>query len=116
RRRSRSNLPEIARTATATETRKERENPLPDPALVRMLRAMVKRGWRALVFRASRVLRRASRWLDQAALHRTRRVLSHMGALTRTTHWLGTKALKNPLDLWVFQEIIYETNPEVIVV
>ena len=29
--------------------------------------------------------------------------------------WLGTQALKNPLDLWVYQEIVYETRPELIV-
>jgi len=29
--------------------------------------------------------------------------------------WLGTQALKNPLDLWVYQEIVFETRPELIV-
>jgi len=28
---------------------------------------------------------------------------------------MGTQALKNPLDLWVYQEIIVETRPELIV-
>ena len=31
------------------------------------------------------------------------------------THWLGTPALKCPLDLWVYQEIIQELRPDVIV-
>jgi len=31
------------------------------------------------------------------------------------TEWLGTQVLKNPLDLWVFQEILSETRPEIIV-
>ena len=31
------------------------------------------------------------------------------------TFWLGIRALKNPLDLWVFQEIIYETRPDIII-
>lgn len=31
------------------------------------------------------------------------------------TNWLGTKVLKNPLDMWVFQEIVNETRPDVIV-
>jgi cephalosporin hydroxylase len=30
-------------------------------------------------------------------------------------HWLGTQVDKNPLDLWIFQEIIYEIKPDVIV-
>lgn len=35
-------------------------------------------------------------------------------AWTRAT-WLGAQALKNPLDLWVYQEIMVETRPELIV-
>ena len=31
------------------------------------------------------------------------------------TFWFGAEVLKNPLDLWVFQEIIFETRPDVIV-
>ena len=31
------------------------------------------------------------------------------------TSWLGTKVLKCPLDLWVYQEILYETKPDVII-
>jgi len=31
------------------------------------------------------------------------------------TFWLGTGVLKNPLDLWVYQEIIYELRPDLIV-
>ena len=31
------------------------------------------------------------------------------------TCWLGTPLLKCPLDLWTYQEIIYETKPEVII-
>jgi len=31
------------------------------------------------------------------------------------TYWLGTPAQKCPLDLWVYQEIIWETKPEIIV-
>jgi len=31
------------------------------------------------------------------------------------TSWLGTPALKCPLDLWVYQEILHELRPDVIV-
>jgi len=31
------------------------------------------------------------------------------------TQWLGVPALKCPLDLWIYQEIIFETRPDVIV-
>jgi cephalosporin hydroxylase len=29
--------------------------------------------------------------------------------------WMGVKALKNPLDAWIYQEIIYKVKPDVIV-
>ena len=29
--------------------------------------------------------------------------------------WMGKKILKNPLDAWIYQEIIYEVQPDVIV-
>ena len=31
------------------------------------------------------------------------------------TYWLGTRVLKCPLDLWIYQEIIYETKPDIII-
>ena len=33
----------------------------------------------------------------------------------KRAHWMGVPALKNPLDVWVYQEIVHETKPEVIV-
>ena len=33
----------------------------------------------------------------------------------QNTQWLGTKVLKCPLDLWIYQEIIQETRPDIIV-
>ncbi len=33
----------------------------------------------------------------------------------QNTYWLGTPAQKCPLDLWIYQEIIYETKPEIII-
>lgn len=31
------------------------------------------------------------------------------------THWLGVPALKCPLDLWIYQEILFETRPDLII-
>jgi cephalosporin hydroxylase len=45
---------------------------------------------------------------------RTKDALYASDAWTQAS-WLGTQALKNPLDLWVYQEIIVETQPEMIV-
>jgi cephalosporin hydroxylase len=33
----------------------------------------------------------------------------------RNTFWLGTPTQKCPLDLWIYQEIIFEVNPDVII-
>ena len=57
---------------------------------------------------------RLDRRLDRAAVSRAHDVLYESDAWTHAT-WLGTQALKNPLDLWVYQEIMDETQPELIV-
>ena len=30
-------------------------------------------------------------------------------------HWMGVKALKNPLDCWIYQEILWQVRPDVVV-
>jgi cephalosporin hydroxylase len=57
---------------------------------------------------------RAGRRLDRAAVARAHDVFYESDAWTKAS-WLGTQALKNPLDLWVYQELIAETRPELIV-
>jgi cephalosporin hydroxylase len=57
---------------------------------------------------------RLDRRLDRAAVTRAHDVLYLSDACAYAT-WLGTQTLKNPLDLWVYQEILVETKPEVIV-
>ena len=57
---------------------------------------------------------RTARRLDRAAVARAHDVLYESDAWTKAT-WLGAQALKNPLDLWVYQEILFETRPEVVV-
>lgn len=39
----------------------------------------------------------------------------HFGGTWQNTFWLGVPALKLPLDLWVYQEIIFEVRPDLIV-
>lgn len=43
-------------------------------------------------------------------------ILHHHESLVfdRST-WMGVRALRNPLDAWVYQEIVHETQPEAIV-
>ena len=62
----------------------------------------------------SSVTFRAGRRLDRAAVSRAHNVIYESDAWTKA-EWLGTQALKNPLDLWIYQEIIAETRPDVII-
>jgi cephalosporin hydroxylase len=57
---------------------------------------------------------RVDRRLDRAAVSRAHDVLYESDAWTEAT-WLGAQALKNPLDLWIYQEIVVETRPQLIV-
>lgn len=57
---------------------------------------------------------RVGRRLDRASIARAHDVLYASNAWTEAT-WLGAQALKNPLDLWVYQEIMAETRPELVV-
>lgn len=57
---------------------------------------------------------RVGKRLDHAAVARAHDALYLSDAWTEAT-WLGAQALKNPLDLWVYQEIMVETRPELIV-
>ncbi len=44
------------------------------------------------------------------AFHR----LYYDSAVWKDTYWLGTRAQKCPLDLWIYQEILQETKPDLI--
>jgi cephalosporin hydroxylase len=57
---------------------------------------------------------RVDRRLDRAAISRAHDVLYVSDAWTEAT-WLGAQALKNPLDLWVYQEIMFETKPQLVI-
>jgi cephalosporin hydroxylase len=57
---------------------------------------------------------RVNRRLDRAAVARAHDALYESDAWTKAT-WLGAQALKNPLDLWIYQEIVFETRPGLIV-
>jgi cephalosporin hydroxylase len=37
------------------------------------------------------------------------------GETRADTHWLGIRTDKNPLDLWIYQELLYELRPDLIV-
>lgn len=68
---------------------------------------MLRKARQALVWRA---------WqrLDPRVIARFHRIF-YESAVWGHSRWLGVRAVKNPLDLWVFQEIVTETTPELIV-
>jgi len=43
------------------------------------------------------------------------RLYQHSPNTWPKTYWLGIPILKCPLDLWIYQEIIFETQPEIII-
>ena len=57
---------------------------------------------------------RLKRHADRAAVTRAHDVFYESDAWTKAL-WLGNQALKNPLDLWIYQELVAETRPDVIV-
>jgi cephalosporin hydroxylase len=64
--------------------------------------------------------RRAARRLRDPLDHATVRAFHRLfyGSSLRTwsnTYWLGTPVQKCPLDLWIYQELLYELRPAVIV-
>ncbi len=68
---------------------------------------MIRRVRQALVWRAYQRL-------DPWAIGRFHDIFYRSGVWGRN-RWLGVPVYKNPLDLFIFQEIISETRPEVIV-
>jgi cephalosporin hydroxylase len=63
---------------------------------------------------ATAVRFRVDRRLDRMAIARAHDVL-YMSAAWNHALWLGAQALKNPLDLWIYQEIMVETRPALVV-
>ena len=39
----------------------------------------------------------------------------HHEILHRQCYWMGARALKNPFDAWIYQEILYEVQPDVVI-
>jgi cephalosporin hydroxylase len=77
--------------------------------------------------RTVRVIRRGARkvltWLRAPGERRAIKRFHHLfydldrrGRSTwRSSRWFGAKVLKSPLDLWIYQEILVETRPDLVV-
>ena len=60
-------------------------------------------------------LRERAAWrLNRRRLERASDLVYAWGAWGNT-EWLGAKVAKNPLDLWVMQEIVTETRPDIVI-
>src|SRR4029079_17783752 len=57
---------------------------------------------------------RVDRRLDRAAVSRAHDVLYLSDAWTEAT-WLGAQALSTPCERWVYEEIMLETRPELVI-
>jgi cephalosporin hydroxylase len=51
----------------------------------------------------------------RAIVDQFHRLYYHDTGTWRDTHWLGVRTLKCPLDLWIYQEILQELRPQLIV-
>jgi len=64
-----------------------------------------------MIFRKKR-----SKYMEENLNLRLRQVLPIMQTRTTTqTTYFGVQAVKSPIDFWVYQEIIYQTQPDFIV-
>lgn len=84
----------------------------------RLGRGLRRRLQTRLPGRLDRAIRR-KRWNDPAVRQVVRRFHEvYYGATKRTwgnTFWRGVPVLKCPLDLWVYQELLHEVRPDLIV-
>jgi cephalosporin hydroxylase len=55
------------------------------------------------------------RWGTFVANGYSRYYLTNARQTWMDTYWLGVKVLKNPMDLWVYQEIIKEVQPALVI-
>jgi cephalosporin hydroxylase len=62
----------------------------------------------------ARVVSGSARRLVADAFHRIFYYSAMVGGTWHTVEWLGTPAWKCPLDLWIYQEIVHERRPDVI--
>ena len=51
---------------------------------------------------------------DELTLRFHNRYMKRSQRTWTKTYWLGRKTLKCPLDMWVYQEILFETRPDVV--
>jgi cephalosporin hydroxylase len=70
-----------------------------------------------LIARARRpVAERLDRRREQRLVRRFHRLyFDAPGRTWKDTRWLGIRAYKNPLDLWIYQELVWSVRPEVII-
>ncbi len=53
--------------------------------------------------------------LEENIVDQFHKLYYHSYILDKTPLWLGVPAIKCPMDLWIYQEIIFEVKPDVII-
>lgn len=90
----------------------------PESALERTLKKGILAAIAAIVIATVFWLGRQSVLGSESAINTAfhqRYVVNHWENVEDNTRWLGTTAMKTPFDLWIYQEILYETRPDVLI-
>lgn len=72
----------------------------------------MRKMWRALKTRGAPLLKSEVEVVE--AFHRIYYDTGDRGGTWNNTRWLGVKVAKCPLDLWVYQEMLFELRPDLI--
>ncbi len=54
-------------------------------------------------------------WIERVVNEFARIYYQRSGQTWMRTYWLGTQILKNPADMWIYQEILHEVRPQLII-
>ena len=73
--------------------------------LLERMRQVIRRTARGILYLMEPLIVRCFHMLFYMDLHRT----------WGTTTWMGVPCLKNPMDAWIYQEILYNNRPDVLI-
>ena len=76
------------------------------------MKKVIRKAWRALSTRGEALTKSEAEVVEQ--FHRLYYDTGDRGGTWKNTKWLGVTILKCPLDLWVYQELLFELRPDVI--
>ena len=86
--------------------------------------AALREAWAVLRRNPRDARRRLARWLRPMPAPYARRwrmtlrdwlLHHHRSVVFENCHWMGVRTLKNPLDAWIYQELLHEVRPDVVI-